>query len=870
MLSTGQSARRIEKLAGISFEQKNYSQAATLYAAALYDSPLAKPASMAVYPFQSVRKSISGHVKHSRRTEMVFKLADSYRLNKMYREAGIQYAYYLSQPDAKNPMTLFWLGFCQLAVDEPQKAIASFENFLKTHKTNDSLFLQAKTGMASAVLNLESRKQLPVAVVTKLAATVSADGSDFALETTGGDNYLFTSSRHEFTNKKEKIFPLRLYTGNFKSNFVQKITALAAPGANMAASSLSADQLTLFFTGWKEADKKGPSSTAIYFISRKAIDSPWSVPQLLPAPVNIQGYDSRHPFITKDNKILLFSSNQPGGLGKFDLWMVGLENKYPEGLAKNLGPVINTRENELTPYYDRDASILYFSTDGRIGMGGFDIFQTKGNLDENNWPFAVLNSGRPVNSVKDDLYFSKKGISDTAYLSSDRASSCCLEIFQSVAIKKTDTIAAQTVKPLIREEIKPAIAPAEETVKNEAHLLDSIKAITVSRIFINYNFASSALRKIDFASLDKMVAQLKSRPELNILVASFTDCKGTDAANIALSRKRSESVKAYLIKKGIAVNRINIDFFGKQHFVMPCKEDSSYKADKQIANRRSDLILTREKKPVWRPFGNELDIVDFKQGNKGNNKSDTIVYLVQHPADTIAEKNTAGKENTKLPASINNGPTKGTVHLSGTKNRTKYLKSVNPLAAHKQISQEPEKNRDKSAPQRKTYATVAARGTKEQVRPAKKDTAELKYRLPVISLLDFSPRTKSEEIVEEMTKRTPRKPLFLYSSSDSVRVDLYDNGVFDYDTVSVIYNKQLVSYKQVLMVNKPITFYVKLNADQSKNEMIFFAENMGLTPPNSALMIITDGENKRTEVNVASDLEHNTVIYFIKVKKENP
>jgi hypothetical protein len=124
--------------------------------------------------------------------------------------------------------------------------------------------------------------------------------------------------------------------------------------------------------------------------------------------------------------------------------------------------------------------------------------------------------------------------------------------------------------------------------------------------------------------------------------------------------------------------------------------------------------------------------------------------------------------------------------------------------------------------------------------------------------------------VEEMTKRTPRKPLFLYSSSDSVRVDLYDNGVFDYDTVSVIYNKQLVSYKQVLMVNKPITFYVKLNADQSKNEMIFFAENMGLTPPNSALMIITDGENKRTEVNVASDLEHNTVIYFIKVKKENP
>jgi hypothetical protein len=50
--------------------------------------------------------------------------------------------------------------------------------------------------------------------------------------------------------------------------------------------------------------------------------------------------------------------------------------------------------------------------------------------------------------------------------------------------------------------------------------------------------------------------------------------------------------------------------------------------------------------------------------------------------------------------------------------------------------------------------------------------------------------------------------------------------------------------------------------------MILFAENLGLTPPNSALMVITDGDKKRTEVNVTSDLEHNTVIYFIKVKRE--
>ena len=143
----------------------------------------------------------------------------------------------------------------------------------------------------------------------------------------------------------------------------------------------------------------------------------------------------------------------------------------------------------------------------------------------------------------------------------------------------------------------------------------------------------------------------------------------------------------------------------------------------------------------------------------------------------------------------------------------------------------------------------------------------MRNKLKITELLDISPRLKTPDVIEEMTRRIPRKSFMVYATSDSVRIELYDNGVFDYDSVSVVYNKQLVVYKQLLQTNKPISFYVKLDPDQRKNEMIFFADNLGLTPPNSALMIITDGDNKRTEVNVSSDLEHNAVIYFIKVKK---
>ena len=66
---------------------------------------------------------------------------------------------------------------------------------------------------------------------------------------------------------------------------------------------------------------------------------------------------------------------------------------------------------------------------------------------------------------------------------------------------------------------------------------------------------------------------------------------------------------------------------------------------------------------------------------------------------------------------------------------------------------------------------------------------------------------KKPDIIKEMTSRTPRKSFEVYSTSDSVRIELYDNGVFDYDSVSVIYNKQLVIYKKVLQTNKPISFY---------------------------------------------------------------
>lgn len=130
-------------------------------------------------------------------------------------------------------------------------------------------------------------------------------------------------------------------------------------------------------------------------------------------------------------------------------------------------------------------------------------------------------------------------------------------------------------------------------------------------------------------------------------------------------------------------------------------------------------------------------------------------------------------------------------------------------------------------------------------------TAVLSPTMPVSSVV--------VEAEKKVTTRVtaPEKVLEVYD--DSVRVDLYDNGVLDYDTVSVFFNKKLVQYQQQLETQKPIRFYVHVNADETSNDLVMYAENLGRIPPNSALMVITDSGH-RYEVSLTSDFQKNAAI----------
>lgn len=123
-----------------------------------------------------------------------------------------------------------------------------------------------------------------------------------------------------------------------------------------------------------------------------------------------------------------------------------------------------------------------------------------------------------------------------------------------------------------------------------------------------------------------------------------------------------------------------------------------------------------------------------------------------------------------------------------------------------------------------------------------------------------SPMQKLQrEATTQLNMRVKDVVRILDVSEDSVRVDLYDNGEFDHDSVSLFYNNQLVEYKKQLDTRKPISFKVHVDSIETNNDLVMFAENLGDIPPNSGLMIITDKDH-RYEINLTSNYQKNAAV----------
>ncbi len=155
----------------------------------------------------------------------------------------------------------------------------------------------------------------------------------------------------------------------------------------------------------------------LQLFSSKLEDGKWGKPKAL--PFNDNEYSVGHATISNDGKWLYFASNMPGGIGGVDLYRAEIKEDGSYGSAINLGDRVNTEGDEMFPFIHAGSEMLFFSSNGRVGLGGLDVFLAQVK-PENLAIGKVMNLGAPINSSSDDFSLILNEEQTMGYFSSNR------------------------------------------------------------------------------------------------------------------------------------------------------------------------------------------------------------------------------------------------------------------------------------------------------------------------------------------------------------------------------------------------------------------------------------------------------------------
>lgn len=525
------------------------------YAAAQYYEKYLADKGNAGYQPYVVQKQASGKPtdKEEKKAALLYRVADSYWQLHDYAHAASWYKQLLEEhTDVAPVVTRLYYGICLRAAGNYAAAQQELEKFLQRYKTKDHLHQQATRELANCTyIQQQLAKQEKGLTVDRMGSPVNQQGASYAAGWMGAHTLLFTSTRPDSSSGKPVYVNAVYRTTQVQPGevfgAVDRVPLPATGQTHQGAAAATPDGTSLFFTSWS-VTAEGKKSAAIY-VSEKKGDS-WGIPVKMGTGINAEGYITKQPFVTPDGKYLLFVSDRPGGKGGFDIWYAPLKGTTP-GKAVNAGAVINTKEDEEAPFYHAGDKILVFASNGKTGMGGFDLYTTKGDV-AGNWE-APENMGYPVNSIKDDIYFTGNGahLLENAFIGSDRASACCLEIFGIHPVKAAIPVAQQHVpEKAITPEMPQTVSAAGTTPPDTTGLY----VFAVRSLYFGFNETAPDTSAYTF--LDQLAAYLVLHPGWKVELGAYTDGKGETAYNLKLSEARAKACAAYLVHAGVDAGRI--------------------------------------------------------------------------------------------------------------------------------------------------------------------------------------------------------------------------------------------------------------------------------------------------------------------------
>ncbi len=353
-------------------------------------------------------------------------------------------------------------------------------------------------------------------------------------------------------------------------------------------------------------------------------------------PFSTKEHSTANPSVSRDGKMLYFSSDMPGSIGGVDIWRVSVNADGSYGTPENLGPRVNSEGNESFPYIADDNQTLYFSSNGKPGLGGLDIFKI--DLSKSG---DAQNLGKPVNTEKDDFSFTYNQKLDMGFFASNRSGNddlfaamplCALEVITLVTDARTGKALAGASVSILDDKNNVIATETADSKGEVSYNVECAKAYTLQAQMQGYESGTFAVARMDKGGqkrveaplepidkiitdtevvlppiffefnrhnitregafeLNKLVEAMKAKPQMVIMVKSHADSRGSDAYNMDLSDRRARATVQYVISRGVDKSRISGKGYGETEPKVACGDNCT--EEQHAQNRRSEFLIVK-------------------------------------------------------------------------------------------------------------------------------------------------------------------------------------------------------------------------------------------------------------------------------------
>ena len=376
----------------------------------------------------------------SKNPNYLYKYAESLRGYDAYEQADTIYRKVRLEADTLYPLATYWEGKMKQRMGQYVPAQMTFEFYLANHENFDPKYTQrAKKAIEEIDWAVEAGSEPNEDIaIDRLSDKINSDYSEFGASMDGSRLYY---SSFAYTYEKDDFKPARQFSKVLQSEddeFGEFVESFNDKARHTAHFVYNTDTTKVYYT---LCDYATVTDVRCEIFTRDINpDGSYSAPVKLPANINVPGKTATQPSIGKDSvsgyELLFFASDRDGGRGDLDLWCSIINPNGEISAPVNL-PEVNSPDDDITPFFHTPSQTLYYSSNGFLNMGGYDVFKSKKSNDSWSTP---ENMGAPINSSYDDIsywlnegemisLFSSKRLGSN-FLDAEKEA-CCFDIYRS-------------------------------------------------------------------------------------------------------------------------------------------------------------------------------------------------------------------------------------------------------------------------------------------------------------------------------------------------------------------------------------------------------------------------------------------------------